>query len=192
MTQRRRPWTLQDQVIAEVAAACGCTLQQIGDCLGRSLSTVSRRIYPSYNQKHLERSRAWRQENAEESRKICRNWKKNNKTRVKELARKRVSKQRIQQDVNNKNPSLQELRRAFEHFGGACAYCGNTEKLTIDHYVPLSRGGMHASSNIVPACLSCNCSKGAKDAEAWYKTRNYFNPARLDGVCNFLLANTRG
>jgi 5-methylcytosine-specific restriction endonuclease McrA len=28
--------------------------------------------------------------------------------------------------------------------------------------VPLSRGGSHTASNIVPACRSCNSSKGAR------------------------------
>jgi 5-methylcytosine-specific restriction endonuclease McrA len=167
-------------------------LQQIADHLGRSCSTVSRRIYPVYNQKHLEKSQTWRRENVEESRKISRNWKKNNKEKVKKLARKRISKQRVQQGIDNRNLSLRDPRQAFEHFGEACAYCGGTDKLTVDHYVPLSRGGMHAPSNIVPACLSCNCSKGAKNAETWYKTRNYFDPLRLDSIYNFLIANTRG
>ena len=41
-----------------------------------------------------------------------------------------------------------------------CVYCGETfERLTMDHVIPLSRGGSHTMSNIVPACKSCNCQK---------------------------------
>lgn len=41
----------------------------------------------------------------------------------------------------------------------ACAYCGKPGKMTMDHVVPLSRGGTHTASNVVPACRSCNCRK---------------------------------
>ncbi len=45
---------------------------------------------------------------------------------------------------------------------GRCHYCGNTfpaEELTMDHVVPLSRGGKSTKGNIVPACKECNTKK---------------------------------
>jgi len=32
----------------------------------------------------------------------------------------------------------------------------------MDHVVPVSRGGLHCAENLLPACASCNLSKGAK------------------------------
>jgi 5-methylcytosine-specific restriction endonuclease McrA len=48
-----------------------------------------------------------------------------------------------------------------EHFSHRCAYCGRRAKghLTQDHITPLSKGGNHTLSNIVPACKSCNSKK---------------------------------
>lgn len=44
-----------------------------------------------------------------------------------------------------------------------CYYCKQKfEKLSVDHYIPLSKGGKNSIDNIVPACLSCNCKKGNK------------------------------
>ena len=43
-----------------------------------------------------------------------------------------------------------------------CYYCGKRlikNEITIDHIVPISKGGLHAGFNIVPACLRCNQSK---------------------------------
>ncbi len=41
-----------------------------------------------------------------------------------------------------------------------CVYCGKKVKnLTQDHLTPLSKGGSHTASNIVPACRSCNGKK---------------------------------
>lgn len=46
-------------------------------------------------------------------------------------------------------------------FEGACAYCGETKKTTIDHAVPINRIhlGEHRLGNLVPACSSCNSKK---------------------------------
>jgi 5-methylcytosine-specific restriction endonuclease McrA len=43
------------------------------------------------------------------------------------------------------------LRRDHHH----CAYCGGTAE-TVDHLVPLSRGGENTWLNTVAACLRCN------------------------------------
>lgn len=40
-----------------------------------------------------------------------------------------------------------------------CLYCKQPCKPTIDHVVPIARGGRDEPSNIVAACLSCNSSK---------------------------------
>jgi hypothetical protein len=48
-------------------------------------------------------------------------------------------------------------------YNGCCAYCLKpSDNLTQDHMTPLSRGGSHTLSNVIPACLSCNCRKGTK------------------------------
>ena len=50
-----------------------------------------------------------------------------------------------------------------EHYDHRCVYCGKRRKgkLTQDHITPLSKGGNHTLSNIVPACRSCNSTKNA-------------------------------
>ena len=47
-------------------------------------------------------------------------------------------------------------------YGGRCAYCLTAEGTEQDHMTPISRGGAHTLSNVVPACRSCNARKGAK------------------------------
>ena len=45
---------------------------------------------------------------------------------------------------------------------GICYYCGSNvgpKNLTMDHIVPLSRGGKSKKGNIVPACKECNNKK---------------------------------
>ena len=53
---------------------------------------------------------------------------------------------------------------------GVCAYCQGTfapEALTMDHIVPLARGGRSTKGNVVPCCQACNAEK------------KYWTPAEL-------------
>lgn len=45
---------------------------------------------------------------------------------------------------------------------GVCHYCGGdfpAAELTMDHVVPVSRGGRSVKGNIVPCCKDCNNDK---------------------------------
>jgi 5-methylcytosine-specific restriction endonuclease McrA len=42
---------------------------------------------------------------------------------------------------------------------GLCHYCGKKftyDQLTMDHLVPLARGGRSSKDNLVPSCKACN------------------------------------
>ncbi len=46
---------------------------------------------------------------------------------------------------------------------GVCHYCGRqvgAKALTMDHLVPIIRGGRSTKGNVVPACKDCNAAKG--------------------------------
>jgi 5-methylcytosine-specific restriction endonuclease McrA len=45
---------------------------------------------------------------------------------------------------------------------GECQMCKTKEKITIDHIIPLSKGGKNNIDNLQPLCISCNCSKNNK------------------------------
>ena len=45
---------------------------------------------------------------------------------------------------------------------GKCHYCGQSfspEELTMDHVIPVVRGGKSTRGNVVPACAACNATK---------------------------------
>ena len=45
---------------------------------------------------------------------------------------------------------------------GVCHYCSretSPRALTMDHLVPIARGGRSTKSNLVPACKECNNAK---------------------------------
>lgn len=43
-----------------------------------------------------------------------------------------------------------------------CVYCKSCKNITIDHVIPIARGGRHSVGNLMPLCLSCNASKQDK------------------------------
>ena len=45
---------------------------------------------------------------------------------------------------------------------GTCSYCGQRfapRELTMDHVVPVARGGRSARGNVAPSCKPCNNAK---------------------------------
>jgi 5-methylcytosine-specific restriction endonuclease McrA len=55
----------------------------------------------------------------------------------------------------------------LEYFGHRCAYCLSAEPMTRDHLEPIALGGRHTAENVIPACMSCNTSKGKKPLLQW-------------------------
>ena len=56
-----------------------------------------------------------------------------------------------------------EERAAFDDHGWFCHYCASEAALTADHIIPRIKGGGDEASNLVPACASCNVSRGKRD-----------------------------
>lgn len=53
---------------------------------------------------------------------------------------------------------------------GICYYCGVRvvhRELTMDHLVPLTRGGRSTKDNLVPCCKSCNTKKKSMLPVEW-------------------------
>lgn len=55
-------------------------------------------------------------------------------------------------------------RATFRDCGRRCVYCATAlglENATLDHVIPLARGGTHHPGNLVAACQECNQLKGS-------------------------------
>ena len=52
-----------------------------------------------------------------------------------------------------------QVRRLY---GKWCYICGDKLADTIDHVIPLSKGGTNDINNLRPACYECNWKKGDK------------------------------
>lgn len=60
-----------------------------------------------------------------------------------------------------------DLLRLLRRHDGLCAYCTNAAADTIDHVIPLVRGGRNTIGNLLPACRRCNSKKHARLLIEW-------------------------
>jgi hypothetical protein len=113
----------------------------------------------------------------EAARRRCREWARRNRdkmrAREKEWARlhpdalrRRQHRRRARERGATGDWTPDEWAHLVASYGGTCAYCGRrTTLLTVDHRVPLFRGGANSIDNILPACSLCNKRKGYRDEE---------------------------
>lgn len=66
--------------------------------------------------------------------------------------------------------TLSDWRLILAKFDHKCAGCGKSDvRLTMDHIVPLCRGGSNFPDNLQPLCKPCNCRKGSRTMFEWTK-----------------------
>ena len=71
-----------------------------------------------------------------------------------------------EQEIKRERDKSRDLRRSRWWQNklalGRCHWCDGQfppEKLTMDHVIPLTRGGKGSRNNVVPACKECNTRK---------------------------------
>ena len=125
--------------------------------------------YANWRSKNLEydlrRKKFWRENNLEYDKQRKANWSTNNLDKRRMSYHKRNIKLRQNEVFYISDKEIKRL------LSSPCFYCKSTEKIQIDHIIPVSKGGRHSIGNIVPACRSCNASKCDKYLIEWKKHR---------------------
>lgn len=67
--------------------------------------------------------------------------------------------------------SESDWKETKEFFDNCCAYCGSSDKLVIEHAIPINKSmlGEHRLGNIVPSCNDCNKKKGSQSHDQFLK-----------------------
>ncbi len=82
-------------------------------------------------------------------------WRDANPHIVKEM----VHRRRARKQNAGGSYTAQQWLDLCAYYDQRCLCCGLQEVLTVDHIVPLSRGGSNDISNIQPLCRACNSAK---------------------------------
>lgn len=100
-------------------------------------------------------------------------------------------------------PHQKWRRKRFRHQKGRCLYCGcammlegaperQSNRCTLDHMMPLSRGGVDHWDNVVACCNTCNGRKGDMTVEEFARMVRGFHPLRdLRTPLSHYLASSR-
>ena len=54
-----------------------------------------------------------------------------------------------------------EWKEILAFYGHRCGRCERSQNLSMDHYLPLAKGGTNTWDNVWPLCMSCNRRKHA-------------------------------
>ena len=135
------------------------------------IKQYAREYAREYYQKNKEARREYYQKNKEAQRERSRKF---GKTK---LGKRTIKKYKQSEKGRLADRNRQHLKRVIKNNGTGitnqqwneilrvynfqCAYCGIKGNMTIDHVVPLSKGGEHCIENAVPACIECNRAKSA-------------------------------
>ena len=114
--------------------------------------------YMANRDKAIERARQWRINHPEQDRMLKRRW----EAAHPEATLLKVHRRRARKlDAPRNDLTLKQWQAIKAYYGQKCVYCGRkTARLTQDHITPLSKGGSHTVSNVLPACRPCNSKKG--------------------------------
>lgn len=65
------------------------------------------------------------------------------------------------------NVSAKSVRAILETCNGICEYCLRAPATSVDHVIPVKRGGLSVPENLVGACMTCNRAKSYKTPLEW-------------------------
>ena len=126
---------------------------------------ISMRYRESHREATRESTRKWKARNPEKVQAKGKAWRAKNPDKVSAMSKMHKARRRAQKASAPFNDfTAKQWREMCKAAGYKCAYCDKKfpfKQLTMDHITPLSKGGSHTLSNILPACLECNMRKNA-------------------------------
>lgn len=95
-----------------------------------------------------------------------------------------MSTSNMRQDI-----PISTRKMIYEKSGGVCTHCGkhiSYQKATIDHVIPLYRGGSNELTNMVTLCWECNQAKDTKIIQA-FEYYKYLDIQELKRIENMII-----
>lgn len=137
--------------------------------------------YQQHKDDYIRRAKSSQSQNKEQRKEYMRRYMKENvekyRDRIRAWAREYYSRpdvkakviayQRMHKNarrvIEGSKATTKEFSALVKLFNGHCAYCNKpTDKPTVDHIIPVAKGGRGHIFNLLPACSSCNKRKSAR------------------------------
>lgn len=126
---------------------------------------ASNKCHASHREERLAKQRNWRRSNLDRERARVQQWMKDNPELYRAYQHAYRARRYAAIDGSVTTEFIQALYRQEQ-----CCYCNKEiprEDRTIDHIVPISRGGKHSTNNLAMCCGSCNSSKRNRLLSEW-------------------------
>jgi 5-methylcytosine-specific restriction endonuclease McrA len=143
-----------------------------------------KRLREKYRYKIQEQMRSWRERNRDYERDYSKRYEKERRDKAKVSARAcqwvkenpekalaNCHKRRARVLGAEGTYTVEDIKAILASQNGLCVgiNCGKdiSKRFTIDHILPLVRGGSNWPANLQLTCKSCNCKKGKRTMEEW-------------------------
>jgi hypothetical protein len=146
------------------------------------------REYDARNRERVRlRKQAYREANREQFNETARRWRQtpHGKLATKTFKQLRRARKKKPGSIPYSRKQWQDRK---QYFNMRCAYCEASNDLTLEHVIPLCDSrGFDNITNVVPACLICNCkSKLTKKMAHWYPSQPSFTIERFEKILSIL------
>lgn len=198
----RNPSTVRCKLSAEASAATREAVRRYREAHREEARKYALARYYANIEDQRKKNSEWRKSNPEKMRAAQRRWDLANPEKRREnqlrsyrsdLARSREkARSRCAFRRSTRRRALLPVTRAaidarFALWSNRCAFCGvdanhprnaGHERLTVDHVLALTKGGLDEAINIIPVCSRCNSSKHNNSVDDWYHAQPFFTEAR--------------
>ena len=142
--------------------------------------------YTEYNSRKevKERKKEWVKNNEEKCKQVGIEWRKNNPEKV----LNHNTKRRDVDDNKFTEITKEQYNDMITFFNNTCAVSGETldDSKSIDHIIPLIKGGEHVIWNLIPIKRDYNINKSRNDFYEWYIQQEYFSENRLYKIYDWI------
>ena len=167
-----------------------------------TLAERNRQYREANKEAEAERCKQWREANKEAIAEYNRQYYKDNKEARAEQSRRyyqspqgqvvafnKSNRRRAKEQAQGRGITKEQWLECMKFFGFRCAYSGeylggkdNQSIRSLDHIVPLNKGGANEIWNVIPMIKSLNSSKNDKNMLEWYTEQPYFSQDRLNKI----------
>jgi len=147
-----------------------------------------------YYYKNSENYKEYYKENRSDILDYQKEYKSKNPELIKEIGKRRDNKRKILKIENGGFYTEEEWNNCLSFFDYKCCYSGQilTDKnISIEHIIPIIKGGINNIYNIVCCDTHVNSSKGSKDMEDWYREQEFFSEQRLQKIYEWIEINIK-
>lgn len=129
----------------------------------RECLNESKRRYAQANRDEVRRQcNAWRARNLDKARARESEYRTSPRGRIVARATQQRRRARFTDTPADQMLTSKQWALVVKQSKGRCYWCGCKCKPTMDHVIPISKGGLHVAANIVVSCFACNRKKSNK------------------------------